>query len=696
MRTTIATATRAGSRTSAVIAACLLAANGATEVGAIPPGVATPTKPLPPIVAAPQDSIAVHTAAELAARLNSTYRGRIVIPADANWRMEDPCGTRDEFGRCVVTPLMRLPVRSGVEIVGERGALGRRPTLAATYQGEDYSLFVTQGNDIRISGVHLLGPSRRTTKKQSPVTAILAIQDPLGSTGRRVTIADNELDGWPGAAISVCGNYAQLDPGACDMGARGPREHSGPLTTRADAGSMRIERNYIHHNARDGLGYGVVTGGNSYTTIEGNVFDFNRHDIASDGRAFNGYVARFNYALQGGFTYGSSGYWGHHFDVHGSGTEEGRKNGHYDGGMAGEFYEIAFNTFRGAQRYGVPVIAARTRAAFELRGRPTMGASFVGNVAVHDGGAVRLKGGSDRRLFPATPSKFNLTVAGNRLDTDYSTEIAGGDFDGDGRTDVFVANGTAWFLSRGGSEPWEYLRPSNKRVRDLAFADIDNDRRTDVLYRDGAGNLGYVAGGAAADLTPLTTLPVPIGALRSGDFDGDGRTDLFHASSGQWMVWHGSTRAWTPAQSSSKPMSELLFGDFDDVKGTDVAAVTSGVWAISSGATGSWTRINGRLVDSFARAVAADFDGNGRTDIAFPSGGTWRFSADGRGPLRTLRSGGTRILHPLFGRFDGSTKTVAIGFPLRAAVPPIGERLVMWRGLGSPAATITRSLQNMR
>ncbi len=73
--------------------------------------------------------------------------------------------------------------------------------------------------------------------------------------------------------------------------------------------------------------------------------------------------------------------------------------------------------------------------------------------------AVRLKGGSDGSLVPPLPPKFNLTLQGNRYDTDYSTEIASGDFDGDGRTDVFVGNGTAWFFSRGGSEPWEYLRP---------------------------------------------------------------------------------------------------------------------------------------------------------------------------------------------------------------------------------------------
>jgi hypothetical protein len=723
MTTATASARPLGRLTFAVTAAlataafAVLSASAAAAPPGPPPDASTspaivstsPARPgdvrVPPMVAAPADAApatTVHSAIELAAVLRSPFQGRVIVPRDVEWQMNDPCGGRDELGRCAPTPLTRLPVRSGVQLVGERGFLGSRPVLHAVYRGGPYPLFVVYGNDVRVEGIHFRGPSRSTSKNQAKIGALHVIQDPVQQTGRRVIITGNEFDGWTDYGVNVCGNYGVNAPDGpgCAGGPRDPAEYTGPRITAADASTMRIERNYLHHNAREGAGYGVVISGNAYATIEGNVFDFNRHDITSDGRAYNGYVARFNYALQGGFTYGN-GYWGQHFDVHGAGTAASREDGHYDGGPAGESYEIAFNTIRGEQRYGGFLgIATKTRAAFELRGRPSMGARFIGNVVAHDdrGEAVRLKRGSDPTLSPNIPASFKLTLGGNRYDTDYSTELATGDFDGDGRTDVFVANGTGWFFSRAAVQPWEYLRPSDKRVRDLAFADIDNDRITDVLYRDPAGNLGYVKSGSAADVTPLTSLPVPISDLRSGDFDGDTLTDLFHTRGGQWWIWYGRTRAWTPAQTSSVPVSGLLFGEFDDTVGTDVAAVMRHEWSYSSGGTRQWARLNGKLTNGFADAVAADFDGNGRTDIAFGVGGGWRFSLDGRGPSTVLRSGGGTPKQALIGRFDGGSMTMAVTFDVGPAGSGIatGERLLIWRGLGGPGAFVARSRQNMR
>jgi hypothetical protein len=54
-----------------------------------------------------------------------------------------------------------------------------------------------------------------------------------------------------------------------------------------------VHHNHVHHNARDGLGYGVLARG-GHPTIEWNYLNFNRHSVASTG-AHHGYTVRRNH-----------------------------------------------------------------------------------------------------------------------------------------------------------------------------------------------------------------------------------------------------------------------------------------------------------------------------------------------------------------------------------------------------------------
>lgn len=62
----------------------------------------------------------------------------------------------------------------------------------------------------------------------------------------------------------------------------------------------------VHNHNRGGGGYGVVTGYGGFPLIEGNTFLSNRHSIAADETARNGYRARFNLVLSPAPTYQGS------------------------------------------------------------------------------------------------------------------------------------------------------------------------------------------------------------------------------------------------------------------------------------------------------------------------------------------------------------------------------------------------------
>ena len=75
-----------------------------------------------------------------------------------------------------------------------------------------------------------------------------------------------------------------------------------------------------------------------------------------------------------------------------------------------------------------------------------------------------------------------------------SEELAVGDFDGDGCSDVFLATGAVWVYSPCGRGAWRYLNTSQYRLGQLAFGDFNGDGKTDVFLQK--GDRWYVSYGA--------------------------------------------------------------------------------------------------------------------------------------------------------------------------------------------------------
>jgi hypothetical protein len=263
---------------------------------------------------------------------------------------------------------------------------------------------------------------------------------------------------------------------------------------------------------------------------------------------------------------------------------------------------------------------------------------------------VWLKGAS----FLSLLQKGRLVIKDNRLCVDTAGELAVGDFNGDGRDDVFQAAGTVWVYSPSGQREWFMLHDSDLRLDRLGLGDFDGDGRTDVFTQDGSSWL--LSSGGTGDPAPLAAgSPIDIKQYRFGDFDGDGRTDVFRASGSQFFFSSAAATDWQPLAASKLKLGELRFGDFDGDGNSDVFSLANNQWSVSYGGNTAWSRLNRKLSSNLGSLVFADFDGDRKTDVARSNDGRWQVSRGGASEWQTLQANRPESLSVgmLFGDFNG-------------------------------------------
>lgn len=213
----------------------------------------------------------------------------------------------DDDAEIDLTGVSTIVIPAGVTLASGRGRDGSMGALlfSATYEADVDPLFMAGGEAVRLTGLRLRGPHTEIGDDPDRYISVGA-----RSRYKRLEVDNCEIWGWSHAAVYV------------DAGCTGARVH----------------HNYIHHNRRDGYGYGVVLGYSSEknpigAAIEANLFDFCRHSVASTGRRYGSYTARYNIVLE--HANASS------FDRHG--TED---PGNWYGGDGGDWTIVQNNTVR--------------------------------------------------------------------------------------------------------------------------------------------------------------------------------------------------------------------------------------------------------------------------------------------------------------------------------------------------------------
>lgn len=237
----------------------------------------------------------------------------------------DPAAEMDFTGLIYAEKLV-LGIPGGVTLASNRGQDGSSGALLYSDAFQTAPLIKTLGPGVRVTGLRLRGPDPKprldhhrrafSTGRQDASAYYYALPNSNGIQADHPGLqVDNcELSGWSHAAVYLTtGDY------------------------------HHIHHNYIHHNQRNGLGYGVSHGygDNCQSLIEFNFFDYNRHSIAGTGKPGNAYEARHN--IEGGHAIS------HYFDMHG-----GRDRG--DGtNIAGDWMRVHHNTFMRADQAAVVI-----------------------------------------------------------------------------------------------------------------------------------------------------------------------------------------------------------------------------------------------------------------------------------------------------------------------------------------------------
>ncbi len=508
------------------------------------------------------------------------------------------------------------------------------------------------GVNTRFYGLRFQGPSTSAERVEPTASAILhgpnQSFDPPVDGGLEV---DNcEFWGWTLAGVDV-------------------RNRTGAF----------IHHSYFHDNLRDGLGYGVAFGDGAQGRVIGNLFNNNRHAIAADGRD-TGYEAAWNTVMGDGTEQS--------FDTHGivdrCDDDKEKKNDECKPGFpisdAGLWLYIHHNTFLFT---GDPTITVRgvvRDCAWIENNEFGLHYHWGGNTTLTDPGAVYVRY-VDSSVAAHVLQENNHydwsglvwssggAMASQSLFADASSaaSILYGDFDGDGRDDLFRIDEHGHWRFRFSAIPAAGWTDMDVRVPGLAqsqiaVGDFDGDGTDDLFYTDGS-RWHYFKNGSGA-LTDLAASSLAFGALRFGRFDGDKKTDVFKIDHGQWWFSSGgATTAWTPLASLPGALAELRFGNFVGDRRSDVFRVVGGIWWVSDAARGEWQQLNPSAMAGVVSDLRfADLDGDGKTDVFSTyvqshSAQGWRMSHGGAAPWTLLRAIGPALARLGFADINGDHKT---------------------------------------
>jgi hypothetical protein len=211
-------------------------------------------------------------------------------------------------------------------------------------------------------------------------------------------------------------------------------------------------------------------------------------------------------------------------------------------------------------------------------------------------------------------------------------------------------------VSYSGKNNWTDLAnfANAEDFKNVKTGDFNGDGRTDFFISK--NNKWYVAFGGVGGWVEINQLGNDSGALMLGDFNGDGKTDVFRSHDSQWYVSYSGVDPWKKLKASGRNPSALKLGDFNGDGKTDVFQSNGGIWYVAYGGVGGWAEIN-KPGKNLGALMLGDFNGDGKTDVFRSKEDQWYVSYGGVDPWEKLKASGRSPSALKLGDFNGDGKT---------------------------------------